>query len=267
MPDSPAAALSQPALAWLSTVLRERLCDGLKVDRDGPDFVTLRLEGNEGAIVFDRLQPGFLGSGETLPVAFWDAASEGWHSALGTPLPAPGANDFDRPLIERAGDRLLFHYDLPGLIFWMLTRREEIGARCLDRYERFPAAASHAFRNGYLERPVVDEWLHVLRQVVVRMWPGLQLKNRSFHVAATHDVDFPSRYAFRSFTGFVRAMGDDVLRRRRVVDAVRAPWIRWRSARRLHPDDPSNTFEWLMDISERHALCSTFFFNCGHTSA
>jgi hypothetical protein len=52
-------------------------------------------------------------------------------------------------------------------------RVEEIGRTDLDNHERFPATSSHAFKHGYLDRPVVDEWLHLLGQVIQRQWPGV----------------------------------------------------------------------------------------------
>jgi hypothetical protein len=58
----------------------------------------------------------------------------------------------------------------------MLARVEEIGRMDLDNHGRFPATASHAFQHGYLDRPVVDEWLHLLGQVIKRQWPGLHWK-------------------------------------------------------------------------------------------
>lgn len=34
----------------------------------------------------------------------------------------------------------------------------------------------------------------------------------------------------------------------------------------LHPADPANTFDWIMDVSERHGLTSAFYFICGRTA-
>ena len=52
----------------------------------------------------------------------------------------------------------------------MLCRIEEIGRSDLDEHKRFPASESHAFKHNYLDRPVVDEWMHVLGQVIRMRW-------------------------------------------------------------------------------------------------
>ena len=130
----------------------------------------------------------------------------------------------------------------------------------LDHHGRFPSTASHALRNGYLERPIVDEWLEILRQVLERLWPCLPFVRTNFQVLVSHDVDAPSAYAFGSKRSLIRAMAGDVLKRRDLSRAVSAPWIRLKSSHRLHPDDPFNTFEKLMDISEAVGIHSAFYF-------
>src|SRR5690606_7594922 len=39
------------------------------------------------------------------------------------------------------------------------------------------------------------------------------------------------------------------------------------SKKQIHPSDPCNTFDWIMDISDEYSLTSTFFFVCGRTDA
>ena len=63
------------------------------------------------------------------------------------------------PPIEPRADRHVVHYDIIGLTYWMLARVEEIGRTDLDNHQRFPATSSHAYKYGYIDRPVVDEWL------------------------------------------------------------------------------------------------------------
>src|SRR5690606_37544104 len=64
-----------------------------------------------------------------------------------------------------------------------------------------------------------------------------------------------------------RAMAGDLINRGDVAGALRAPLIRLNSSRQLHPADPANTFDWLMDVSDRHGLTSAFYFICGRTEA
>lgn len=259
---------SSSALAWLQTVLEERFGHRLTLEAQlGGARLALCLPGQERSITLALDGATFTRADSDLPCAQWNASAEGWHPALGDPLPAPGAAQLAAPLIT-ATDSGDWHidYDILGLSYWVLTRQEEIGRTDLDNHGRFPATSSHAFKHGYLERPIVDEWLHILGQVMVRTWPGIALKQHQFSMKVSHDVDAPSRYGFRSVSGLVRAMGGDLLKRGSIWNAVRAPWIRLNTRDALHPIDPFNTFEWIMDLSDQRGLTSAFYFICGRTS-
>jgi hypothetical protein len=245
---------------WQEQVLRERYGLALRLE-GGPLGWSLSLVAGEGLIRFDADALTFTRTDSQLPFTTWHAMREGWTPILGKPLPAPGAASLPSPLIERTTDGYVIHYDILGLTYWMLTRKEEVGRMDLDKHGRFPASSAHAFRHGYLERPIVDEWLDILRQVIERTWPEARLKQRQFSIKVSHDVDAPARHGFRRWLSLPRCMAGDVVKRRD-PRALVAPWIRLNTRKRLHPWDAGNTFDWLMDVSESHGLTSAFYFIC-----
>lgn len=254
------------ALIWLTHILGERFGHAFSLEAHCNEIWLSLVNQSSGVIVFPRLISGFHDTGADIPCALWDVANTGWLSALDQPLPAPGENQLHIPLIDvRASGHCVIHYDIIGLTYWMLTRQEEIASIILDDHGRFPATASHAFKYDYLERPVVDEWLHILGQVIHKTWPDVQIRQHKFNMKVSHDIDCPSRYAFRSWKGVLRAMVGDVVKRKDFISALCAPWVRLNSVQNLHPMDPGNTFDWIMDASERHGLCSAFYFICGRT--
>ncbi|HUG58394.1 MAG TPA: polysaccharide deacetylase family protein [Candidimonas sp.] len=253
------------ALVWLNTILSERLSTRLLLTQSDPEYLLISLPGSENSVRIKSDYARFSQAHSDLPCHHWDATSEGWQSALNLPLPTPGVQHAPSPLIEKTTTGCTIHYDILGLVYWMLTRQEEAGRNDLDSHGRFPATASHAYKHGYLERPVADEWLAILAQAVQRTWPQLPLNQHTFSVIPTHDVDTPARYGFLSFKQLLRAMAGDVVRRRKPVDAIKAPAIWLRSKKQLHAHDPFNTFNWIMDISEQNAITSAFYFICGRT--
>jgi len=256
------------ALVWLQTLLQQRFGHAFTLElQPGCAAVAMHLNGHPHCVTLALDGATFARADSNLPCAQWDAATEGWPTALPGDLPAPGASQLPMPLVTPTAYGQHIHYDILGLAYWMLARQEEVGRTDLDEHGRFPASASHAFRYGYLERPIVDEWLHVLGRVVAKTWPGIVLAQHGFSMKVSHDVDSPSRYGFRNWRGVVRAMGADVVRRWDVGSALRAPWIRLNTRSALHPRDPANTFDWIMDASDRHGLVSAFYFICGRTSA
>lgn len=256
--------ITENVLCWLEIILGERFGHEWRLSRV-PDGLSLQLAGTEGAIIFDKLEDGFTQAHSDQPCAWWDASNEGWHSILGGALPAPGVAKLPMPLIESRDGKRFIHFDIPGLTYWMLARVEEIGRMDLDSHERFPATACHAYKHSYLDRPLVDEWLNVLGQVIQRQWPGVELKRHVFQMLVSHDVDRPTRYGFASARNVLRRMAGD-LSRGAVTAALAGPWVRINTKTRLHQADPFNTFDWIMEQSEQSGLRSAFFFICGQTS-
>lgn len=250
---------------WLQVVLFERY--GVRFDFLLVDAKTLRmtLPSQNGYIEFSVDSVAFNSRDADLPCAQWLAREEGWHPVYEDILPAPGLKSIAEPLIEQSASGFKLHYDLLGFVYWMLSRCEELSPAELDEHGRFPAAQSNALKHGYLDRPVVDEWLALLGEVISRQWPGLKIKTHAYSMKVSHDVDEPSRYAFRSLKGLVRAAGGDLLKRGDLLSALQAPLIKFGSRKSISARDPSNTFDWLMTESERHGLVSAFYFICGRT--
>ena len=209
----------------------------------------------------------FHASPPDLPCAHALLEDQPWLPAAWKRIPAPGAAHLPEPLIEHDERGASLHYDVLGLAYWMLSRLEEVESTMLDPHQRFPAEASHAFRHGYLERPIVDEWFEILGGIIRLTWPQLPLREHRYEMRLSHDVDTPARYAMISPFRLAAMMVLDLLRNkdRDRGALLRAPWI-WASSRnKIHERDPFNTFDWIMEQSEEIGLCNAFYFICGHT--
>ena len=252
--------------AWLQDILRERFHEDMVLRPAGAGHCELAVPGRRPAIRIRGDFGLFEHSPEDLPCGTWSPPDARWLPAAWTSLPTPGMADPPAALIERdeCGGHTL-HYDVLGLAYWMLSRREEVGAAGLDGNQRYPAEASHAWRHGYLDRPIVDEWFEVLRGLMRATWPELPLHETRYELCLSHDVDTPARYAFIGPLRLARSLCADLFRERDRKAVLRAPWIRAGSGRRIDPRDPYNTFDWIMDRSEDAGLRSAFYFICGRT--
>ncbi len=265
---SPSRVFTREKIRWLQKLLVERFGVPFVLgenDESGERVVRLSLPGSDHGVLFDKLERAFHDSGTAFSCAYWSSTQEGFTGLIENELPAPVIGSLHLPLVEASDKVYRIHYDILGLAVWMLARVEEIGPTDLDDHSRFPATSSHAFKHGYLERPIVDEWLHILGEVIKRVWPQIELKKRQFEIKVSHDVDAPARYAFQGLSGLVRTMAGDVLRRRDLKSASMGPWLWLNSRKEIHPRDPVNTFDWLMNQSELNGLTSAFYFICGRT--
>jgi hypothetical protein len=156
--------------------------------------------------------------------------------------------------------------DIFGSSFFLLTRYEEAVPGHRDQHDRFAAAASLAHREGFLMRPVVNEYVDILWSLIRWLAPGIRRRDRRFELTLSHDVDRPRWAPDRRWPAVVRsAMGDTVRRgdpglgARKVV--AKASASLGRPAR-----DPFDTFDWIMELSERVGLTSAFYFMTGPTA-
>lgn len=253
---------SDGAMRWLETILFERFGHHFTLVQQ-PNTLEFKLNGSQGSITFARLQSIFHQSCSDFPCQQWQASSEDFIAPIEDYIPAPSITELPSPLIEFSKQGATIHYDILGLTYWMLARLEEVERKDLDNHQRFPAISSHAYQHGYLERPIVDEWLMILGQVIQCVWPSIELKRHDFSIKVSHDVDSPSMYGFKSWPTIGRMMAGHLLKRRDLKAFFTAPYIKFATRSQLHPADPYNTFEWLMDISEANNIKSAFYFICG----
>ena len=154
--------------------------------------------------------------------------------------------------------------DIVGSTFFMLTRWEEHVVRQRDEHDRFPLRASLAYRAGFHQRPVVNQYVELLWNMLTHLNAALTRKKRRFRVIPTHDVDRMRRW---------RGWGQTLRVPYRNVVVERNP------ARGLHnlrnmlqvklglKDDPYDTFDYLMRASEKFSLQSRFYFMAGGETA
>ena len=63
--------------------------------------------------------------------------------------------------------------DIFASSFFMLTRWEEYLDKTRDKHGRFPGKESFAFKNNILHRPVVNEYVEMLWNMLISLNPGL----------------------------------------------------------------------------------------------
>lgn len=257
--------LSENQLNWFQQIFFERF--GVKfIFEKREDCIVFKYKESEKLIIFSNMDKEFYTFGETgLNCYEWNSEKESMQGIISPILKAPSTKALPSKLINFNEKGAEINYDILGLTFWMLNRLEEIHRTDLDNHERFPAINSHAYKYDYLERPIVDEWLDILQQVIQRVWPNLKLKKHQFSIKVSHDVDVPSRFAFSRPFSVIKSMASLVLKNNNIKLALMAPIIYLGSKNKIHPLDPYNTFDWLMNISEKNNLKSAFYFICGRT--
>jgi hypothetical protein len=165
----------------------------------------------------------------------------------------------NKPFVDRYADNaIVFNVDIVAGTFFMLSRWEETVVSDRDEHGRFPAAASVAYKQGFLDRPIVDEYALVLREWLKVLLPQWEPERRTFSVKLSHDIDNISR--FRNPYTAMRTFGGDLLKRRN-------PRRAWSTARDALAQvvAPAQTdyvrgIHSLADLSRGHSLDNDAFY-------
>jgi uncharacterized protein YlzI (FlbEa/FlbD family) len=131
--------------------------------------------------------------------------------------------------------------------FFMLTRWEEYVIRGRDEQDRFLGQCSLAFRNNFLHRPVVNEYVEFLWNVLRSLEINKNRRKRDYELIPTHDVDF---------LHFPNLSCSDL------KNNLRLKGIKESLAKLKHAvfKDPYDTFSYLMNLSEGINTKARFYF-------
>ena len=90
-----------------------------------------------------------------------------------------------------------FSFDLFALVFYCITRYEEYNSTEKDSYGRFPASASLAGKNGFLNVPLVDSWLEIfIKKLELKSGQKIP-KKQNFAVFPGIDIDRVWAFAYK----------------------------------------------------------------------
>jgi len=147
--------------------------------------------------------------------------------------------------------------DIFASSFFMLTRWEEYANKTRDLHNRFPATVSLAYKYDFLNRPIVNEYVEMLWNVLKYLGCNQRRKERKYKLVLTHDVD--NVFKWRNFGLFVRNVAGDIIKRKNASLALQ-------NIRQYFGNNPYDMFDYLMDLSEKRGIKSHFFFMSGGTS-
>ena len=151
-------------------------------------------------------------------------------------------------------EKSVLPFDIFSAAFYLLSRYEEYIPHLKDDMARFPAEESLAFKEGFLQQPVIDIWAYRFKTILLEHFPEMEFPKREFQlhhmVEAVQPFAYAQRGFLRNFTGFLRDFGrfriKDVFNRCRVLLKLRK--------------DPFNTFTWMMNAGRKgNSKLSVFF--------
>ncbi|MDR9498524.1 MAG: polysaccharide deacetylase family protein [Hydrogenovibrio sp.] len=214
----------------------------------------------------------------TLDASFFHKAHQAWLNPESVPvLPlanwTPAEGGIDANLVEpsvpvlygqlglvKNGEFLHLNLDIFGSAFFMLSRYEELITKDRDNHDRFPATASVAYQAGFLERPLVDEYLEILWQCLIQLWPDLERKQHASQTFVSCDVDQPYDCTVETLTRLLKTCAGDLLKRKNALEMLKRINRYVFNKLDKYKFDRNYSFDWYMDVCEKAGLKAAFYF-------
>ncbi|UKJ07229.1 polysaccharide deacetylase family protein [Solitalea lacus] len=153
-----------------------------------------------------------------------------------------------------------FDIDLLGGIFFCLTLYEEVNATASDKHGRFPVKESILYKAGIYERPIVNEYVEILKELLRLKFNLLFKKPRKYKLVLSHDMDFSLTHE-TDFIHFLKSCLADLIFRRSPSLLRRRVCSRALKKESLENNpDPMNNADFIMDVSESLGVVSEFNF-------
>jgi hypothetical protein len=140
-----------------------------------------------------------------------------------------------------------YPFDIFAASFYLLSRYEEYLPHTTDSYGRFDHTYSLAYRQGFLNIPLVNTWILDFARELKTKIPGTVFNFPTFTFLPTYDIDIAFSYRNK---GLIRNIGG----------FVKSPSIeRIRVLARMK-EDPYDCYDYLDELHDKHQLHPIYFF-------
>ncbi len=152
-------------------------------------------------------------------------------------------------------------FDIFSAAFYMVSRYEEYLPHQQDMHGRFEATESLAYKKGFLNIPVVNNWAEQLQSLLLAHYPSYIPKPSKYRFVPTFDIDNAYAYRFKSIFRQAGATARQLATGNVKVIAERVQV--WKGAK----PDPYDTYALQTKIHQQYGLSPVYFWLLGNYAA
>lgn len=166
----------------------------------------------------------------------------------------------DVPCFFETDDSSDLPFDIFAASFYLLSRYEEYLPHQNDKFNRFPASESLAYKHDFLKKPVVDIWAFKFMEILRERFEDLELRQRE--VVNKNVLAVAEAYEYKK-KGVVRTLGASIrdFLQLKIVDFLE----RLRVLLFLKKD-PYDIYDELITFSKHEGLSWIFMFQLSNYS-
>ena len=151
--------------------------------------------------------------------------------------------------------------DLPfdpfSMAFYLVSRYEEYLPYTPDKHGRFPYTESLAYREGFLNIPIVNHLAGLLKILLLKYYPDLKFPEGKYSFLPTVDVDIAFAHLGKGFVRTYGAMAKLLVRGKFREIRSRIRTMRGKAR------DPFDNFYFLTEVFKKYDLRAVFFILAG----
>jgi len=107
------------------------------------------------------------------------------------------------PIFFQSQSKASMSFDIFSASFYLVSRYEEYLPFVKDIHQRFQAENSLAYKNDFLQKPVINIWAKILVNKITQKYPNLEVICPAYKYISTIDIDNAFYYLEK---GFVRSL-------------------------------------------------------------
>lgn len=158
------------------------------------------------------------------------------------------------PVFFQNDNKDSFKFDIFGASFYLMSRYEEYLLHLKDNFGRFDPSSSLAYKNRFLNKPIIDFWIQRLESYLKKIYPEIKFKNNHFKFETRLEV--PCLYEYKG-KGVVRTIFG-VLRDVLNFDLYRL-YFRFFVLLKIKKDPLDNYESWI-NINNKAGVKTALFF-------
>jgi hypothetical protein len=161
------------------------------------------------------------------------------------------------PCFFVTGSKSAIPFDIFAASFYLISRYEEYLPHVKDRHGRYAASESLAYKNGFLEKPVVDIWSYKLLARLKEKFPNYKYENRAYEYISTIDIDNAFAYKYKNFIRTFGGFLNDLFKLR-LLNVLQRLMVLLNLTK-----DPFDNFQRILDIKKTKDISTIFFCSIG----
>ncbi len=156
-----------------------------------------------------------------------------------------------KAFFKTSGD---FPFDIFAASFYLLSRYEEYQPHQKDIYGRYAHENSMAFKEGFLNLPLINIWIQNFKELLKEKFPDSRLLTPDFRLLPTYDIDEAYSYKHKDWWRSAGAAIKDLLKGKFDRLTLR------RNVLNNKVQDPFDSYDWMDNLHRPHQFKPRYFF-------